>query len=96
VAGDAIIPECLSEAARSAARFMPGYTAADSREGPLRYEHDLAGDAPLPEQLVRVSGLGKRKSLRDQGLDLSLLKEIEQRHQIPSKPGLSRFNHWML
>lgn len=37
------------------------------------HEHDLARHASLPEQLVRLSGLGKRKSLRDDRLDLLLL-----------------------
>src|SRR2546425_12602233 len=48
-------------------------------------EHDLACHASLPEQLVRVSCLGKRKSLRDERLDLLLLKEVEQGDQILSK-----------
>ena len=34
---------------------------------------------------MRVSCLGKRKSLRDERLDLSLLKEIKQGDQILSK-----------
>jgi len=34
---------------------------------------------------VRVSRLGKRKSLRDQRLDLLLLKEVKQGDQILSK-----------
>ena len=34
---------------------------------------------------MRVSRLGKRKSLRDERLDLSLLKEIKQGGQILSK-----------
>jgi hypothetical protein len=50
-----------------------------------RYEHDLACHAPLPEQLVRLSCLGKRKSLRDERLDLFLLKKVEQGDQILSK-----------
>jgi hypothetical protein len=49
------------------------------------HEHDLACHASLPEQLVRVSCLGKRKSLRDERLDLLLLKEVEQGDQILSK-----------
>ncbi len=53
--------------------------------GPVGQEDDLACHAPLPEQLVRVSRLGKRKSLRDERLDLSLLKEIKQGDQILSK-----------
>ena len=34
---------------------------------------------------MRVSRLGKRESLRDQRLDLLLLKEVKQRDQILSK-----------
>src|SRR5262249_61922231 len=45
-------------------------------------EDDLAGDASLSEQFVRLSRLGKRKPPRDQRLDLSLLKEIEQGDQV--------------
>jgi hypothetical protein len=36
---------------------------------------------------VRASCLGKRKSLRDERLDLSLLKEVEQGDQILAKQG---------
>src|SRR5512134_1357883 len=64
---------------------MSSLTAAVFKRRPVEYEHDLAGDASLPEQLVRVSGLGKRKSLRDERLDLLLLKEVEQGDQILSK-----------
>jgi hypothetical protein len=49
-------------------------------------DHDLTCHASLPEQLVRASRLGKRKSLRDERLDLLLSKEVEQGHQILSKP----------
>jgi hypothetical protein len=51
----------------------------------LLHEHDLARHVSLSEQLVRLSGLGKRKSLRDEWLDLLLLKEVEQGEQILSK-----------
>jgi len=44
----------------------------------VAYEHELADHASLSQHLVRLSGLHKRKSLRDQRLDLVLLKEIEQ------------------
>jgi hypothetical protein len=40
------------------------YAAPDSSDGPLLHEHDLACHAALPEHLVRVSCLAKRKSLR--------------------------------
>src|SRR5678816_2684030 len=59
--------------------------APDSSDDPLPHEHDLARHASLPEQLVRLSCLGKRKSLRDEWLDLLLLKEVEQGDQILSK-----------
>ena len=50
---------------------------------------ELRQHASLPEQLVRLSRLGKRKSLRDERLDLLLLKKIEQGDEILSEP--SRF-----
>ena len=50
------------------------------------HEHHLACDTPLPEQLMRLSSLGKRKYPGDQWLDLLLLKEVEQGDQILSKP----------
>src|SRR5262245_43172432 len=56
----------------------------------LAHEHDLADDASLAEQLVRASRLGKGKSLCDDRLDLLLLKEVEQRHQILAKPRRSQ------
>src|SRR5881396_913134 len=49
------------------------------------HEDDLACHASLPEQLVRLSCLDKRKSLRDQRLDLLLFKEVKQGGQILSK-----------
>ena len=52
---------------------------------PVAHEHDLACDASLPEQLLRVFCLGKRKSLRDERLDLLLLKEVKLGDQILSK-----------
>ena len=53
---------------------------------PVAEEHDLTCHASLPEQFVRTSCLGKRKSLRDERLDLLLLKEVHQGDQILSKP----------
>ena len=50
------------------------------------FEHDLTRHASLPEHLVRLSCFGKRKSLRNEWLDLLLLKEIEQGDQILSEP----------
>ncbi len=57
---------------------------------PAAHEHDLARHASLPEQLVRVSCLDERESLRDQRLDFLLPKEVEQGHQILSKQGRSQ------
>jgi hypothetical protein len=51
-------------------------------------EYDFAYHTSLPEQLLRASCLGKRKPLRDERLDLLLLKEVEQGNQI--LPKLSR------
>ena len=50
-------------------------------------KHDLADDASCSEQLVRLSGFRKSKSLRNQGLDLLLVQEVEQGQQILSEPG---------
>src|SRR5262245_60790108 len=49
------------------------------------HEHDLAKNASPLEQLLRASCLGKGKALRDERLDLSLLKEAEQGEQILPK-----------
>ena len=49
------------------------------------HEHDLARHASLSEQLLSLSRLGNRKSLRDQGLNLLLMKEVEQSDQVLSK-----------
>src|SRR5512135_1110789 len=51
----------------------------------VAFEHDLAGHASLPQQLLRLSGLGQRKTPRDQRLDLFLLKQVKQSDQILSK-----------
>ena len=48
-------------------------------------EHYLARHASLSKQLLRLSCLGKTKSLRDEWLDLVLLEKIEESHQVPSK-----------
>src|SRR5688572_18454743 len=55
------------------------------RDRSIDHEHDLAYDASLREQLLRLSCLDKRKSLRDERLDLLLLKEFEQGDPILSK-----------
>src|ERR1041385_5970399 len=49
------------------------------------HEDDLPCYASLRKQLLRVSCLGKGQSLRDEGLDRSLSKEVQQRDQILSK-----------
>src|SRR5262249_639745 len=64
------------------ARCMPWLRRSRRARGPVAYEHDLADDAPLLEQLVRASRVGKRKALRDQRLDLLPLQEAEQGDQI--------------
>ena len=53
--------------------FSLEYSGPVLRDEAGTHEHDLARHASLPEQLVRLSGLGKRKSLRDDRLDLLLL-----------------------
>ena len=52
---------------------------------PLHTSTILPVTPPFAEQLMRVSCLGKRKSLRDERLDLLLLKEFKQGDQILSK-----------
>jgi len=60
------------------------------KRGPVAHEHDLAGHASLPEQLMRVSGLGQRPALRDERPDLVLVQEVQQSEQILTKPGRSQ------
>ena len=67
----------ISGGARAPSAACRGYAAPDSSDDPLPHEHDLARHASLPEQLVRLSCLGKRKSLCDEWLDLLLLKQIK-------------------
>src|SRR2546425_10773306 len=52
---------------------------------PVAHKHDFAHHASLPEQLLCASCLGKRKAVRDERLDLLLLKEVEQFDQILRK-----------
>jgi len=52
--------------------------AARAPDSTRTHEHDLADHTSFPEQLVRVPCLDERKSLSDERLDLSLLKEIKQ------------------
>jgi hypothetical protein len=59
-------------------------TPLEKRGLSFRTLRDLACHASLPEQFVRVSCLDKRKSLRDERLDL-LLFEVKQGDQILSK-----------
>ena len=56
-----------------------------SSDDPVAYKDDLACHASLPQQLVCVSCLDKRKSKRDERLDPLLFKEVEQGDQILSK-----------
>jgi hypothetical protein len=53
------------------------------------HEHDLTYDASLAEQLLRLSGFGERKSLRDYGLYFRLLKKVKKRRQVLSGQGRS-------
>jgi hypothetical protein len=80
--------ECLTlgiSETRSAVRCMPLLRAFRFKRRPVGHEDDLARHASLPEQLVRLSCLGKRNSLCDERPDLLLLKEVEQGDQILSK-----------
>src|SRR5262245_23900975 len=49
-------------------------------------EHYLACNASFPQQLLRLSSLGKRESPRNQWLYLLLLKEVQQSDQILFEP----------
>ena len=49
------------------------------------HEHDFARHASLLEQLLSLPRFGNGKSLRDQGLNLLLVKEVEQSDQVLSK-----------
>jgi hypothetical protein len=40
-------------------------------------QYDLAYYAPLGEKFLRMSCLAKRKSMRDDRLDLALLKQVQ-------------------
>jgi len=75
----------VSAAARSTARCMPLLRRSCSERRTVAHEHNLPYHASLPEQLLRASCLGKRKSLRDERLDLLLLKEVEQGDQVLPK-----------
>src|SRR6266702_6850572 len=56
-------------------------------------EDDLACHASVRERLLRASCVGQRKSLRDERLDLLLLKKIKQGDQILSNnAGFSRLS----
>jgi hypothetical protein len=65
----------------SGARFA----LSASRDVALRHQHDLPRHASTPEQLMRPPCLGKRKSLRNEWLDLLLFKKVKQSGQILSK-----------
>src|ERR671910_605155 len=53
--------------------------------GSIGHEHNFAGYASLLEQLVRLSGLNKRKPPGDKWFDLLLVKEVKQGDQILPK-----------
>src|SRR5690349_10878341 len=53
--------------------------------GAVGDEDDLADNAAFAEQLLRLSGLGERKSLGDDGLEFLLFKEVQKGDQILSE-----------
>src|SRR5688572_3350426 len=65
---------------------LRGGTTADVLSSSVAHEDNLTYHASLSQELVRLSGLGERESLRNEWLDLVLLEEIQQRNQVVSKP----------
>ena len=65
--------------------MQKGHASPSRERRPAAHEHELSCHPSLSKQLVRMSCLGKRQSLRDQRPDFVLSKEIEQRDQILSK-----------
>jgi hypothetical protein len=63
-----------------------GFAEVPLRLGKLGYQHDFADYAALFELLMRFPRVSKRKSLRDERLNLLLLEEIEQRNKVFPKP----------
>ena len=57
---------------------------------PVADENDLPCHTAFAEHLVRISCLGKWKSMRYERLDLLLLKEVKQSHQILAKQGWTK------
>jgi len=45
----------------------------------VRQQHDLAEHSALAQHLVRAARLFERQPLRDQGLDLALFQQVQQR-----------------
>jgi hypothetical protein len=45
----------------------------------VRQQHDLAEHSAFAQHLVRAARLLERQSLRDQGLDLALFEQVQQR-----------------
>ncbi len=50
------------------------------------HEHDLAYHTTLADQLMRLSCMRERKSLRDYRLDVLVLQKAKQGDQVLSKP----------
>src|SRR5512133_3001453 len=72
---------------RKASRSQPfPKTRAQRGIASVGSEHDLAYHAALSEQVVGLSCLKKRESLRNKRLDLSLLKKVKKCDQILSEP----------
>lgn len=67
---------------------------ATQAQEPFGHENDLAYHASVAEQLLCLSCLDKRISVRDEWLDLLPLKKVEQDSKsCRNNAGLS---HWML
>ena len=63
----------------------------------VRQQHDLAEHSAFAQHFVRAARLLERQPLRDQGLDLALVEQIQQRYKSWwNHAGLIRINHWML
>jgi len=45
----------------------------------VRQQHDLADNSPFTQHLMRAARLLERQPSRDQGLDLALFEQIQQR-----------------
>ena len=45
----------------------------------VRQQHDLTENSAFAQHLVRAARLFERQPLRDQGLDLALFQQVQQR-----------------